>query len=94
MCFVSLAHPSAPLVSAALAAAELSGAAGRAALDAYAVGFEIEGRLGGLMNPQHYERGCTASPGTIGALPRLHAFEPRPPAVAHRLAVAASEASA
>src|SRR5881398_3652533 len=37
MCFVSLAHPSAPLVSAALASAELAGASGRALLDAYVV---------------------------------------------------------
>ena len=46
MCFVSLAHPSAPLVAAALAMAELADASGRALLDAYIVGFEIEGRLG------------------------------------------------
>src|SRR5437870_1056870 len=41
MCFVSLAHPSAPLVAAGLAIAELSGATGRALLEAYVVGFEI-----------------------------------------------------
>src|SRR5262249_17855564 len=45
-CFVSLAHPSAPLVSAALAAGEWAGASGTELLDAYIVGFEIEGRLG------------------------------------------------
>src|SRR4051794_34929791 len=50
MCFVSLAHPSAPLVSATLAAAEVTGAAGAALLDAYIVGFELEGRLGRAMN--------------------------------------------
>src|SRR2546426_3605134 len=38
MCFVSLAHPSAPLVAAALSAAELTGASGHAVLDAYIVG--------------------------------------------------------
>ena len=42
MCFVSLAHPSAPLVPAALAAAELRRRTGRALLDAYIVGFELE----------------------------------------------------
>ena len=57
MCFVSLAHPSAPLVAAALAAAEAAGSSGRALLDAYVVGFEIEGRLGRVMNPRHYQRG-------------------------------------
>ena len=34
MCFVSLAHPSAPLVAAALAVGDLVGAAGSALLDA------------------------------------------------------------
>src|SRR5258707_11811532 len=68
MCFVSLAHPSAPLVAAALAAGELAHASGRALLDAYIVGFEIEARLGALMNPRHYQRGwhCTSTIGTIG----------------------------
>lgn len=69
MCFVSLAHPSAPLVPAAIAAAELAGSGGTSLLDAYVVGFEIEGRLGRLMNPRHYQRGwhCTSTLGTIGA---------------------------
>jgi 2-methylcitrate dehydratase PrpD len=69
MCFVSLAHPSAPLVPAALAAAELSGASGRALIEAYVVGFEIEARLGRAMNPSHYQRGwhCTSTLGTVGA---------------------------
>src|SRR4029077_10324801 len=72
MCFVSIAHPSAPLVAAAIAAGEVAGASGapRAPLlDAYVVGFELEGRLGVVMNPRHYERGwhCTSTLGTIGA---------------------------
>ena len=70
MCFVSMAHPSCALVPAALAAAESTGASGRAVLDAYIVGFEIECRLGLVMNPRHYhERGwhCTSSIGTLGA---------------------------
>ena len=96
MCFVSLAHPSAPLVSAAFAAGEIAGASGRALLDGYVVGFEIEGRLGRTMNPRHYQRGwhCTATLGTIGAAAAaarvlgLDAW-----ATAHALAIAASEAS-
>ena len=38
-------------------------------LDAYIVGFEIEARLGRVMNPRHYQRGwhCTSTLGTIGA---------------------------
>ena len=69
MCFVSLAHPSAPLVACALAAAELAGAGGPALLDAYIVGFEIEGRFGRAMNPRHYQKGwhCTSTIGTLGA---------------------------
>ena len=96
MCFVSLAHPSAPLVAAALAAAEIAGASGRAALDAYVVGFEIEARLGRLMNPRHYRRGwhCTSTLGTIGAAAaaaRLVGLDAA--AAGHALAIAASEAS-
>ena len=69
MCFVSLAHPSAPLVAAGLAVGELAGATGEALLDAYCVGFEIEAVLGRVMNPAHYEHGwhCTSTLGTIGA---------------------------
>jgi 2-methylcitrate dehydratase PrpD len=96
MCFVSLAHPSAPIVAAALAAAETVGASGRAVLDAYVVGFEIEARLGRLMNPRHYQRGwhCTSTIGTIGAAAaasRLLGLDAA--ATGHALAIAASEAS-
>jgi len=96
MCFVSLAHPSAPLVSAALAAAETAGASGAALLDAYVAGFELEGRLGRAMNPRHYQRGwhCTSTLGTIGAAAaaaRLLGLDAE--AAGHALAIAASEAS-
>jgi len=96
MCFVSLAHPSAPLVSAGLAAAEQAGQSGAALLDAYVVGFELEGRLGRVMNPRHYQRGwhCTATLGTIGAAAaasRLFALNTLQ--TGHALAIAASEAS-
>jgi len=96
MCFVSLAHPSAPLVPAILAAAESEGLSGRAVLDAYVVGFEIEARLGCLMNPRHYQRGwhCTSTLGTIGAaaaVSRLLGLDAT--AAGHALAIAASEAS-
>jgi 2-methylcitrate dehydratase PrpD len=70
MCFVSLAHPSCALVPAALAAGETVHAAMTTLLDAYVVGFEVECRLGIVMNPRHYhERGwhCTSSIGTLGA---------------------------
>src|SRR6476646_3073096 len=70
MCFVSMAHPTCALVPAAIAAAELADASGRAVLDAYIVGFELECRLGMTMTPRHYHaRGwhCTSSIGTLGA---------------------------
>src|SRR5438128_9479875 len=96
MCFVSLAHPSAPLVACALAAAELAGASGRALLDAYIVGFEIEGRFGRAMNPRHYKKGwhCTSTIGTLGAAAaasRLFGLDAA--TTRHALSIAASEAS-
>jgi 2-methylcitrate dehydratase PrpD len=96
MCFVSLAHPSAPLVPAILAAGELSGASGRAVLDAYVAGFEIQARLGRLMNPRHYQRGwhCTSTLGALSAAAgaaRLLGLNAA--ATAHALAIAASSAS-
>ena len=95
MCFVSLAHPSAPLVAAALAAGELAGATGRALLDAYVVGFELEARLGPVMNPRHYQRGwhCTSTLGTIGAAAAaIRMLELDTAAAGHAVAIAASEA--
>jgi 2-methylcitrate dehydratase PrpD len=96
MCFVSLAHPSAPLVAAALAAGETAHASGAALLDAYVAGFELEARLGRAMNPRHYQRGwhCTSTLGTIGAAAaasRLLGLDAN--RTDHALAIAASEAS-
>ena len=96
MCFVSLAHPSAPLVPAAMAAGELKASTGRDILDAYVIGFEIEARLGRLMNPRHYQRGwhCTSTLGTIGAaaaVSRLLGLDAG--GASQALAIAASQAS-
>ncbi len=96
MCFVSLAHPSAPLVAAALAAAERDHARGHALLEAYIVGFEIQARLGRAMNPRHYQRGwhCTSTLGTISAAAaaaRVRGLSAEQ--TDHALAIAASEAS-
>ena len=96
MCFVSLAHPSAPLVAAGLPMAELADAGGAALLDAYCVGFEIEAVLGRVMNPAHYEQGwhATATLGTIGAAAtaaRLLGQDAQMAACS--MAIAASEAS-
>jgi 2-methylcitrate dehydratase PrpD len=96
MCFVSLAHPSAPLVAALLTIGESTAASGSDLLDAYIVGFEIEARLGRLMNPRHYRRGwhCTSTIGTIGAaaaVARVLRLDAN--ASGHAMAIAASEAS-
>src|SRR5688572_30046312 len=50
MCFVSLAHPSCALVPSILAAGEIAHASGPVLIDAYVAGFEIECRLGAVMN--------------------------------------------
>ena len=95
MCFVSLAHPSAPLVAAAIAAGELAHASGAALLDAYVVGFELEARFGRAMNPRHYQRGwhCTSTLGTIGAAAAAARLLGLTAAQTdHALAIAASEA--
>ncbi|MDO9638309.1 MAG: MmgE/PrpD family protein [Pseudotabrizicola sp.] len=63
-------HPSAPVVPAALAAAELTGASGAEFLTAVVIGFETCCRLGMALDPTaHYARGFhpTATAGTFGA---------------------------
>lgn len=96
MCFLSLAHPSAPLLGAVLATGELVSASGSALLEAYVVGFELQARLGLVMNPRHYQRGwhCTSTLGTLAAAAaasRLLGLDA--PSVAHALGIAASMAS-
>src|SRR5207249_596181 len=66
--FALLGHPSVPLLSTALAAAEAEMAAGRALVLGYIIGFEIDVALGTALNPDHYTRGWHATPsiGTLG----------------------------
>ena len=96
MCFVSLAHPSCALFPAALAAGERSHASGRALLEGYVVGFELECRLGKVMNPRHYhERGwhCTSTIGTVGAAAAAaRVLGLSPGETGHALGIAASSA--
>ncbi len=63
-------HPSGPLLPAVLALAELQQLPLREALQAFVVGYEVECRLGTLLNPSHYEIGwhATATQGTFGAV--------------------------
>ncbi|MXQ10761.1 MmgE/PrpD family protein [Microvirga makkahensis] len=63
-------HPSAAVVPAALAAAEMTGASGADLLAAIVVGFEVCCRLGNALDPTaHYARGFhpTATAGNFGA---------------------------
>ena len=96
MCWVTLAHPSAPLVAAGLAVGETIKASGQTLLEAYVVGFEVEAVLGAVMNPSHYEHGwhCTSTIGTIGAAAsaaRVLGLDAE--ATTRALSIAASEAS-
>ncbi len=63
-------HPSAPIVPAALAAAEMTGADGRRVLAAIVAGYEVQIRLSLALGPKdHYARGFhpTATCGVFGA---------------------------
>jgi 2-methylcitrate dehydratase PrpD len=96
MCFVTLAHPSAPLVAALLAAGERIGASGASMLDAYVIGFEVAARLGRALNPRHYQRGwhCTSTLGAVGAAAAASRVLGLPAdAAVHALAIAASSAA-
>ena len=65
--FAMMGHPSAPVLSAALAAGELALADGRALVHAFLLGFEVETTMAEVMNPPHYEKGFHAT-GTLGAM--------------------------
>ncbi len=89
-------HPSAPVAPAALALAEQRGGAGEAVLHAFALGAEVECRLGNGVSPGHYARGwhITSTCGVFGAaaasakLLGLSAAE-----TAHALGIAASQSA-
>ena len=63
-------HPSAPIVPAAFAAAEMTGSDGKAAIAAIVAGYEVQIRLSLALDPAaHYDRGFhpTATCGAFGA---------------------------
>ncbi len=64
-----LTHPTAPVLPAALAAAEHVGASGAEFLDAYVVGVEVACRTADAVDPRHYRDGfhSTGTLGTFGA---------------------------
>lgn len=57
-------HPGCPIIAAALALAEDTGASGRAFLNAVVVGYEISTRIGAAVQPSHYRYFHTT--GTVG----------------------------
>ncbi len=65
----TIIHPAGPVASALLALAEVTGASGRALIDALVLGIDVSCRVGNVMYPDHYDRGwhITGSTGTIGA---------------------------
>lgn len=89
-------HPSAPLVPAALAAAEITGASGAQLVDAYLVGLEVAGRVGRSLGPSHAAQGFHSSStlgvlGAAAASARLLGLDPRRTRAA--LGIAASNAA-
>ena len=65
----TIIHPAGPVASALLALAELTGASGRALIDALVLGIDVSCRVGNAMYPDHYDRGwhITGSTGMLGA---------------------------
>jgi 2-methylcitrate dehydratase PrpD len=61
-----LTHPTAPVLAAATAAAELEGASGAELLTAYVIGVEVACRIADAIAPRHYQEGFHST-GTIGA---------------------------
>ncbi|CEJ15266.1 MmgE/PrpD family protein [bacterium YEK0313] len=93
---LAVCHPTAPVLSAVLAATPRPATSGCDLLDAVAVGTEVMIRLGEAMGFRHYALGfhATATLGTVGAtaaLARLLRLDR--PATRHALAIAASLAS-
>ncbi len=94
--FAMMGHPTAPVLSAALAAGELALADGRALVHAFLLGFEVETTLAEVLNPAHYEKGfhATGTLGTMGAAAaaaRLLGLDATQ--IRTALAIAASQAS-
>lgn len=90
---LTICHPSAPVLSALLAAASGRAVSGAALVDAFAIGTEVLIRVGEAMGFRHYALGfhATGTLGTLGAAAaaaRLAGLDPA--RTAHALAIAAS----
>src|SRR5215831_3811213 len=62
-----LTHPTAPVLSAALAVGESRSISGQDLMTAYHVGVEVECKIAEAINPRHYEDGFHST-GTCGAI--------------------------
>jgi 2-methylcitrate dehydratase PrpD len=64
-----LTHPTTPSLAGAFPVAELQGASGKALLEAYILGVEVECRIADAIAPRHYQEGfhSTATMGTFAA---------------------------
>ncbi len=60
-------HPTIPLLPAVLAVGEETQASGKEVLEAYLLGFEVEVKLGAVLNPYIFERGWHSTP-VLGVL--------------------------
>lgn len=89
-------HPTAPVAPAVLALAETKGFSGSAVLTAFALGAEIECRIGNMVTGGHYARGwhITATCGVFGAAAACaHLLGLSAPQIANAIGIAASEAA-
>lgn len=89
-------HPSVVLWPAILALSEARGADGKVALAAFVAGYELASRLGEAMAPGHYGAGFhpTATLGSIAAaVASAHVIELGPSAMAHAIAISATQAA-
>lgn len=90
-------HPSAPIVPAALAAAEMAGASGRDLVAGIIAGYEVQIRLSIALVPKdHYDRGFhpTATCGVFGAAAAAgRVFGLSADAIAHAFGIALSQAA-
>lgn len=89
-------HPGAPVVAAALTAAELRGASGAELLTAVVAGMEVACRVGNGLCPSHFDQGwhVTGTMGHLGAAAAAgRVLGLRPEQMRHALALAATQAA-
>jgi 2-methylcitrate dehydratase PrpD len=89
-------HPTAPVAAPLLAVAEARGLTGRAVLEAFVLGAEIECLIGNAVSPGHYARGwhITTTCGVFGAAAAMSRLLGLSPAQTwHALGIAASQSA-